>query len=363
MAKYTITIEGDSPDSLHENVQAWLDSREDGAGTLCEGVRSDSSHDVCNTDEWVQVGDVVRRIKDGVKFRIDERVHPYVFSGVGSNGWREYGCKDGEYVIVERSERPNVGDMIIDYAGREAIVEEVADDGVIATQTRSRWGSFSPNGTYTIIRRQDDAVHYTPIDKAGESKPAFTNPEIKDGVLKASLEISGCISTNMNQDEWTDAFIAWIESRGEAFGGSIVDAACSERLNDTSSTSRCVEVADAGDLILDYAGRKAIVENVMVDGVSAKHIEGKSGSVSPHGQYTIIRRVNQVDHKMDTTSNLSTEELVSILSKRDNVSTMISPLCDEKANISYFDTTTNDRMMFSAYGPCTILVIQDVDKQ
>jgi len=39
--------------------------------------------------------------------------------------------------------------------------------------------------------------------------------------MQKYLEIGGLVETDLSPEEWTDAFIEWIESRGEYFGGSI----------------------------------------------------------------------------------------------------------------------------------------------
>lgn len=39
-----------------------------------------------------------------------------------------------------------------------------------------------------------------------------------------AIKIDGCVQTNLTEDEWTDEFIEWLESRGECFGGGIQNA-------------------------------------------------------------------------------------------------------------------------------------------
>lgn len=38
---------------------------------------------------------------------------------------------------------------------------------------------------------------------------------------KYQLVVEIIVNTNCTLDEWTDDFIAWVESRGEYFGGGI----------------------------------------------------------------------------------------------------------------------------------------------
>ncbi len=38
---------------------------------------------------------------------------------------------------------------------------------------------------------------------------------------KFEIEINGCIQTNLNEDEFYNAFIVWIEENGWFFGGGI----------------------------------------------------------------------------------------------------------------------------------------------
>ena len=39
--------------------------------------------------------------------------------------------------------------------------------------------------------------------------------------MQKYLEIDGLVETDLSPEEWTDAFIEWIEGRDEYFGGSI----------------------------------------------------------------------------------------------------------------------------------------------
>lgn len=45
----------------------------------------------------------------------------------------------------------------------------------------------------------------------------------KAGIRTVVIEINGCVETTVSEDQWTDDFIEWLESRGEYFGGGTKD--------------------------------------------------------------------------------------------------------------------------------------------
>lgn len=89
---------------------------------------------------------------------------------------------DADKPAVHTPEIAHVGDVILDYAGREAVVEGIADHGIMATQTEGGNRSFSPHGTYAIIHRRETGVYYTPTDKVDESRVPFADSPLSSYV-------------------------------------------------------------------------------------------------------------------------------------------------------------------------------------
>jgi len=44
--------------------------------------------------------------------------------------------------------------------------------------------------------------------------------------MAREVEIHGCVTTSKTVEEFGDDFIAWLESRGESFGGSYKEFTC-----------------------------------------------------------------------------------------------------------------------------------------
>lgn len=102
MSTYQLTISGDSPDSLRENVQAWLDSHEDGAGTRCEEKRDTPYQVHYKNSEQANVGDIVREGFSNACFIVSSVSPDCVYGRAPYDGHR-CSAKHGSYHIIGRA--------------------------------------------------------------------------------------------------------------------------------------------------------------------------------------------------------------------------------------------------------------------